>query len=209
MMPMIFRIVCHCVLNAVTTGDGAPRRFPRWRHPAAGAGARKARPRDHEPEQERGAPAPARDRIGGQESRDRRADRRTQQHAADRAERREAADQIGLFAPLLLRAAAVPKVRWRRIHDLDVLLARARSARRPRAGRQLRAVRRGRRHAAGFGGRRGDHGIPAADAIASWAGAPRFLFGLVIGVVVLYVRRRLPPDAAIVGIAEARHSAGW
>lgn len=45
-----------------------------------------------------------------------------------------------------------------------------------------------------------------ADAIASWGWRAAFLFGLAIGGVVLYVRRRLPPDAAIVGIAEARHS---
>ena len=47
--------------------------------------------------------------------------------------------------------------------------------------------------------------LPAAS-IASWGWRAAFLFGLVIGAVVLYVRRRLPPDAAIVGIAEARHS---
>ncbi len=47
--------------------------------------------------------------------------------------------------------------------------------------------------------------LPAA-AIASWGWRAAFLFGLVIGAIVLYVRRRLPPDSAIVAIAEARHS---
>jgi MHS family proline/betaine transporter-like MFS transporter len=47
--------------------------------------------------------------------------------------------------------------------------------------------------------------LPAA-AIASWGWRAAFLFGLVIGAIVLYVRRRLPPDTAIVAIAEARHS---
>ena len=47
--------------------------------------------------------------------------------------------------------------------------------------------------------------LPAA-AIASWGWRAAFLFGLVIGVVVLYVRRRLPPDTAIVTMAEARHA---
>ena len=49
-------------------------------------------------------------------------------------------------------------------------------------------------------------GYLPADAVASWGWRAAFLFGLVIGMVVLYVRRRLPPDAAIVAIAEARHS---
>jgi MHS family proline/betaine transporter-like MFS transporter len=47
--------------------------------------------------------------------------------------------------------------------------------------------------------------LPAA-AIASWGWRAAFLFGLVIAVIVLYVRRRLPADAVIVAIAEARHS---
>jgi len=47
--------------------------------------------------------------------------------------------------------------------------------------------------------------LPAA-AIASWGWRAAFLFGLVIGVIVFYLRRRLPPDTAIVAIAEARHS---
>lgn len=49
-------------------------------------------------------------------------------------------------------------------------------------------------------------GLLPADAIASWGWRAAFLFGLVIAAIVLYVRRRLPPDAAIVAIAEARHS---
>jgi MFS transporter, MHS family, proline/betaine transporter len=47
--------------------------------------------------------------------------------------------------------------------------------------------------------------LPAA-AIASWGWRAAFLFGLVIAVIVLYVRRRLPADAVIVAIAENRHS---
>jgi MHS family proline/betaine transporter-like MFS transporter len=47
--------------------------------------------------------------------------------------------------------------------------------------------------------------LPAA-AIASWGWRAAFLFGLVIAAIVLYVRRRLPADAVIVAIAEARHS---
>jgi MHS family proline/betaine transporter-like MFS transporter len=49
-------------------------------------------------------------------------------------------------------------------------------------------------------------GFLPADAIASWGWRAAFLFGLVIAAIVLYVRRRLPPDAVIVAIAEARHS---
>ena len=49
-------------------------------------------------------------------------------------------------------------------------------------------------------------GFLPADAIALWGWRAAFLFGLVIGAIVLYVRRRLPPDTAIVAIAEARHS---
>ena len=47
--------------------------------------------------------------------------------------------------------------------------------------------------------------LPAA-AVASWGWRAAFVFGLVIGAIVLYVRRRLPADAAVVAIAEARHS---
>src|SRR6185295_1067681 len=39
-----------------------------------------------------------------------------------------------------------------------------------------------------------------------WGWRVAFLFGLVIATVVLIVRRRLPPDAVIVNIAEQRHS---
>lgn len=49
-------------------------------------------------------------------------------------------------------------------------------------------------------------GLLPAGAIAAWGWRAAFLFGLVIAAIVLYVRRRLPPDAAIVAIAEARHS---
>ncbi len=49
-------------------------------------------------------------------------------------------------------------------------------------------------------------GFMPADTIASWGWRAAFLFGLVIGVVVLYVRRRLPPDPTIVAITEARES---
>ncbi len=49
-------------------------------------------------------------------------------------------------------------------------------------------------------------GFLPADAVLSWGWRAAFFFGLVIGVIVLYVRRRLPTDEAIVGIAEARHS---
>ncbi len=44
------------------------------------------------------------------------------------------------------------------------------------------------------------------DAIMAWGWRAAFLIGLLIGVLVLYVRRRLPTDAAIVAVAEARHS---
>ena len=44
------------------------------------------------------------------------------------------------------------------------------------------------------------------DAVASWGWRAAFLFGLLIAAIVLYVRRRLPPDVAIVAMAEARHS---
>jgi MHS family proline/betaine transporter-like MFS transporter len=47
--------------------------------------------------------------------------------------------------------------------------------------------------------------LPAA-AIASWGWRAAFLFGLVIAAVVLHVRRRLPADATIVGIAQSRHA---
>jgi MHS family proline/betaine transporter-like MFS transporter len=46
----------------------------------------------------------------------------------------------------------------------------------------------------------------SADTVAAWGWRAAFLFGLLIGAVVLYVRRRLPPDATIVAIAEARHA---
>ena len=49
-------------------------------------------------------------------------------------------------------------------------------------------------------------GFLSADAIASWGWRAAFLFGLVIGVVVLWVRRRLPPDPTIEAITEARSS---
>jgi MHS family proline/betaine transporter-like MFS transporter len=49
-------------------------------------------------------------------------------------------------------------------------------------------------------------GFLPADAIASWGWRAAFLFGLVIGVMVFAVRRRLPADTAVVAIAEARHS---
>jgi MFS transporter, MHS family, proline/betaine transporter len=45
-----------------------------------------------------------------------------------------------------------------------------------------------------------------ADAVSGWGWRAAFFFGLVIAVVVLYVRRRLPADTAVVAIAEARHS---
>jgi MFS transporter, MHS family, proline/betaine transporter len=45
-----------------------------------------------------------------------------------------------------------------------------------------------------------------APAVATWGWRAAFLFGLVIATVVLYVRRRLPPDPHIVAIAEARHA---
>lgn len=49
-------------------------------------------------------------------------------------------------------------------------------------------------------------GFLPPDAVASWGWRAAFMFGLVIGVVVLYVRRRLPPDPVIVSIGEARHA---
>ena len=49
-------------------------------------------------------------------------------------------------------------------------------------------------------------GFFSAESVAIWGWRAAFLFGLVIAAVVLYVRRRLPPDAAIVAIAEARHA---
>jgi MHS family proline/betaine transporter-like MFS transporter len=47
--------------------------------------------------------------------------------------------------------------------------------------------------------------LPAA-AVASWGWRAAFFFGVVIAAIVLYVRRQLPPDPAIVAIAENRHS---
>jgi MHS family proline/betaine transporter-like MFS transporter len=49
-------------------------------------------------------------------------------------------------------------------------------------------------------------GLLPAAAIASWGWRAAFLFGLVIGVVVMIVRRRLPPDPTIEAISEARKS---
>jgi len=49
-------------------------------------------------------------------------------------------------------------------------------------------------------------GFLSADALATWGWRMAFLFGLVIAAIVLYVRRRLPPDPTIVAIAEARHA---
>jgi MHS family proline/betaine transporter-like MFS transporter len=49
-------------------------------------------------------------------------------------------------------------------------------------------------------------GFLSVDAVAIWGWRAAFLFGLVIAAIVLYVRRRLPPDPAIVAIAEARHA---
>lgn len=49
-------------------------------------------------------------------------------------------------------------------------------------------------------------GFLPAEAVSAWGWRAAFFFGLVIAAVVLFVRRRLPADAAIVGIAEARHS---
>jgi MHS family proline/betaine transporter-like MFS transporter len=42
--------------------------------------------------------------------------------------------------------------------------------------------------------------------VAGWGWRAAFLFGLVIATIVLIVRRRLPPDAVVVNIAEQRHS---
>ena len=44
------------------------------------------------------------------------------------------------------------------------------------------------------------------DTVAAWGWRAAFLFGLVIAAIVLYVRRRLPPDPHVVAIAEARHA---
>ena len=49
-------------------------------------------------------------------------------------------------------------------------------------------------------------GLLPAAAISDWGWRAAFLFGLVIGVVVLIVRRRLPPDPTIEAISEARKS---
>jgi len=49
-------------------------------------------------------------------------------------------------------------------------------------------------------------GLLSPEMLAAWGWRVAFLFGVVIGAVVLYVRRRLPPDPAIVAIAEARHA---
>ncbi len=50
------------------------------------------------------------------------------------------------------------------------------------------------------------HRISTTRHDCSWGWRAAFLFGLVIGAIVLYVRRRLPPDTLVVAIAEARHS---
>ena len=47
--------------------------------------------------------------------------------------------------------------------------------------------------------------LPAA-AVASWGWRAAFFFGAVIGAIVLYVRRQLPPDPAVVAIAENRQA---
>jgi MHS family proline/betaine transporter-like MFS transporter len=47
--------------------------------------------------------------------------------------------------------------------------------------------------------------LPAA-AVASWGWRAAFFFGVVIAAIVLYFRRQLPPDPAIVAIAENRHA---
>ena len=49
-------------------------------------------------------------------------------------------------------------------------------------------------------------GLLSASAISAWGWRAAFLFGLVIGVVVLLVRRRLPPDPTIEAITAARKS---
>ena len=49
-------------------------------------------------------------------------------------------------------------------------------------------------------------GLLPAAAIAAWGWRAAFLFGLVIGLVVMIVRRRLPPDPTIEAISEARKS---
>jgi len=48
-------------------------------------------------------------------------------------------------------------------------------------------------------------GFLPPDAVSSWGWRAAFLFGLVISIVVLLVRRRLPPDPAIVHVAQTRH----
>lgn len=47
--------------------------------------------------------------------------------------------------------------------------------------------------------------LPAAQ-VSSFGWRVAFLFGLVIAVVVLIVRRRLPPDATVVAVAQSRHA---
>ena len=49
-------------------------------------------------------------------------------------------------------------------------------------------------------------GLLSASAISDWGWRAAFLFGLVIGVAVLIVRRRLPPDPTIEAIVESRES---
>ncbi len=49
-------------------------------------------------------------------------------------------------------------------------------------------------------------GLLSAEAISAWGWRAAFLFGLVIGLAVLLVRRRLPPDPTIEAIGEARKS---
>ena len=49
-------------------------------------------------------------------------------------------------------------------------------------------------------------GLLSASAISAWGWRAAFLFGLVIGLVVLLVRRRLPPDPTIEAISDARKS---
>jgi MHS family proline/betaine transporter-like MFS transporter len=48
--------------------------------------------------------------------------------------------------------------------------------------------------------------ILPADHAAAWGWRAAFLFGLIIGLVVLYVRRRLPPEETILATEEARRS---
>jgi MHS family proline/betaine transporter-like MFS transporter len=49
-------------------------------------------------------------------------------------------------------------------------------------------------------------GLLSADAVAAYGWRVAFLFGLLIGIVVLIVRRRLPPDETITAIEESRQS---